>query len=448
MGLLSLLDLLIAFLGLSSFLYQVVCVITSFAAKSVDFPDAPFDKHYCVLIAARNEQKVIGNLISSIRSQTYPSELIDIWVVADNCDDSTAQVCREAGCHVVERNNRELIGKGYALSYAFDNIIESGYSKKYDAYIVFDADNLLDSHYIEEMNKGFHAGFNVLTSYRNSVNLNENWVSSGSALWFMRESRFLHSSRAVFGTSCHVGGTGFLFSREIMERNGGWKFHLMTEDLEFSTDCVLHGDRIGFCSKAMLYDEQPVTFVQSWRQRVRWSKGFLQVFRYYGGAMMQYAIKERDFSAVDLSLMICPLTVISILRLALGIAFAAMGYMSWSVQLVSVKSFFISAGTGVLILMLLAALTCFAERDKIDATNKELFAFVLSFPVYMLSYIPISFVAIFSKPQWKPIAHEGITQEGGKAEKILKESVLARQDQQGSQEQLEKTDRKEKESAG
>ena len=158
---------------------------------------------------------------------------------------------------------------------------ESGASDPYDAFFVFDADNKLDKHYIGEMNKGFQAGFKILTSYRNSVNLSDNWVSSGSALWFIRESRFVSASRMWLGNSCHVGGTGFMFSQEIMRRNNGWKFHLLTEDLEFTMDSVLHGDRIGYCGTAILYDEQPVTFAQSWRQRLRWSKGFLQVFRYY-----------------------------------------------------------------------------------------------------------------------------------------------------------------------
>ena len=144
------------------------------------------------------------------------------------------------GCHVVERHDTELIGKGYALSYLLSTMIDSGVADDYDAYFVFDADNRLDRHYVEEMNKAFQSGFRILTSYRNSVNLADNWVSSGSALWFIRESRFLNNSRMILGSSCHVGGTGFMFSREVMRRNRGWKFHLLTEDLEFTMDSILH----------------------------------------------------------------------------------------------------------------------------------------------------------------------------------------------------------------
>lgn len=407
MVLLDVLDTLMALVGGAGVLYQAFCIIISLLSNPVSFPDAPMDKRYAVLISARNERNVIGNLINSLHAQTYPVELIDIWLVADNCTDDTAEVARSRGCHVVERFNKELVGKGYALTYLLDHMLDTGEAQQYDAFFVFDADNKLDAHYVEEMNKAFQSGFRILTSYRNSVNLSDNWVSSGSALWFIRESRFLNSSRMRLGTSCHVGGTGFMFSREIMNRNKGWKFHLLTEDLEFTMDSVLHGDRIGYCGTAILYDEQPVTFRQSWRQRLRWSKGFLQVFRYYGPQLIRRAVRERDFSAVDLTLLICPFMVLTVIRFVLGLLFAAFGFVTLPSQLNSITGWSSAILTSVLTLMSLAALTIVAERDRIGATNKELFAYVLSFPIYMLSYVPISFQAIFSKAEWKPIEHKG-----------------------------------------
>ncbi|KAB7790580.1 glycosyltransferase family 2 protein [Bifidobacterium leontopitheci] len=407
MVLLTILDIAMMILGGASVVYQAFYIIMSLFSKPVRFPDAPMDKRYAVLISARNEQDVIGNLIHCLHSQTYPSRLIDIWLVADNCTDDTAKVARDLGCHVVERHNLEQIGKGYALTYLLGHMIDTGVADDYDAYFVFDADNKLDPHYVEEMNKAFQSGFRILTSYRNSVNLADNWVSSGSALWFIRESRFLNNSRMILGSSCHVGGTGFMFSREVMKRNKGWKFHLLTEDLEFTMDSILHGDRIGYCGTAVLYDEQPVTFRQSWRQRLRWSKGFLQVFRYYGMALVKRAVRERDFSSVDFTLLLCPFTLLGMIRIALGLLFAAFGFVTWPSQLTSVSGWLSGIVTTVLTMMVIAAITVVAERDHIGATNKELFAYVLSFPIYMLSYVPISFQAIFSKAQWKPIVHKG-----------------------------------------
>ena len=407
MVLLSVLDTLLVIVGGVGVLYQGVCIVVSLFSKQIRFQDAPMDRHYAVLISARNEEKVIGNLIASLRAQTYPAALLDIWVVADNCSDGTAQLVRALGCHVVERFNMKLIGKGYALSYLLDQMMAMGVASRYDAFFVFDADNRLDPHYIEEMNKAFQSGFKILTSYRNSVNLSDNWVSSGSALWFIRESRFLNNSRMLLGSSCHVGGTGFMFSQEIMQRNRGWKFHLLTEDLEFTLDSVLHGDRVGYCGTAILYDEQPVTFKQSWRQRLRWSKGFLQVFRYYGPSLIRRAVRERDFSAVDFTLLLCPFTVLGLLRLVIGALFAAFDFVTWRSQFGAITGWGYGIGLGMVSMMLLASLTIVVERNHIGASNKELFAYILSFPIYMFSYVPISFQAVFSKAQWKPIEHRG-----------------------------------------
>lgn len=415
-GLLAFLDVLIAILGFLTMAYQILVIVVGMLAKPTSYPDAPQDRRYAVLISARNEEAVIGNLIRSIQNQTYPSELIDVWLVADNCTDNTAGVVRDLGCNVIERFNKEQVGKGYALQYLLHSMMESGVSKRYDAFFIFDADNILDKNYIAEMNKARQAGFEALTSYRNSVNLSDNWVSSGAALWFVRESRFLNSTRAALGTSCHVGGTGFMFSRKIMERNDGWKFHLLTEDMEFTMDCILHGDRIGFCGSAMFFDEQPVDFKTSWTQRVRWSKGFLQVFRYYGKVMVQWAIKERDFSAVDVTLMVCPFMVISVFRFILGAIYAALGYISWYSIIEGATGWGVSILLATLGMIAIAGLSAFVERDKLNATPLELVAYSLSFPIYMASYIPISFVAIFSKSQWKPIAHAG----GAAAQEIMK----------------------------
>lgn len=164
---------------------------------------------YAVIIAARNEELVIGQLIQSIKNQKYPENFIDIFVVADNCTDNTARVAEKAGAIVRERFNKTQVGKGYALDYMI-KIIESEYaSRKYEGYFVFDADNLLDEHYIMEMNKTFNQGYRVITSYRNSKNYDQNWISAGYALWFLHEAEYLNLPRMVLNASCAISGTGF-----------------------------------------------------------------------------------------------------------------------------------------------------------------------------------------------------------------------------------------------
>ena len=134
---------------------------------------------YAAVISARNESTVIGELIHSIKKQNYPAELLDVFVVADNCTDNTAAVARRAGAIVFERFNRKEVGKGYALDYAFQRIEKDYAAAGYEGYFIFDADNLLDANYVAEMNKAFDSGCRVITSYRNSKNYDSNWISAG-----------------------------------------------------------------------------------------------------------------------------------------------------------------------------------------------------------------------------------------------------------------------------
>ena len=221
-------------------LYYVFVVLTRKPKQLV----AKKNHKFAAVISARNESAVIGQLIHSIKVQNYPSELIDVFVIADNCTDNTAEVAREAGAIVFPRFNTEQVGKGYALDYGF-NVIRSQYADRgYEAYFVFDADNVLDVNYFREMNKTFDNGAVASTSYRNSKNYDSNWISAGYAVWFLREAKFLNQARLTLNTSCAVSGTGFFVSAKIIERNGGWKWHLLTEDIEFSAASIIDGVRL------------------------------------------------------------------------------------------------------------------------------------------------------------------------------------------------------------
>ena len=262
----SILYIALTVLYFYQFIYIVIALIGD-KKKKLEHYEAKKLQKFAFIIAARNEQAVIGNLINSIKQQNYPAELIDVIVVADNCTDDTAQIAREHGAICYERFNNMLVGKGYALDYCFNKIVEQfGDYTAYDGYFIFDADNVIDKNYVKEMNKVFDRGYNVITSYRNSKNYDTNWITSGYSLWFIREAKYLNNPRMMLKTSCAVSGTGFLVNSSIIKKNNGWKFNLLTEDIQFSVVNILEGEKIGYCESAMFYDEQPTTFKQSWNQ--------------------------------------------------------------------------------------------------------------------------------------------------------------------------------------
>ena len=224
--------------------YQLVYVFVSLLGKKKEL-SAKLNHKYAILIAARNERTVIAQLIESIRLQKYPPELYDIYVIADNCTDDTASIASLSGACVFERFDPSLVGKGYALNFGFKKLVEKGVFESYDGFFVFDADNLLDENYIAEMNKVFDSGYRIVTSYRNSKNYDTNWISAGSSLWFLREAKYINGARMRLGVSSAVSGTGFLVSREIIEKSHGWRYYLLTEDIEFSIDSVIKNETIG-----------------------------------------------------------------------------------------------------------------------------------------------------------------------------------------------------------
>ncbi len=388
--------------------YQFFYIFVGLLKKPKSYT-AQKDHRYAAIISARNERDVIGQLIASIKAQNYASELIDIFVIADNCTDDTAQVARDAGAIVYERFNTEQVGKGYALDCLFRSIREDHADKGIEAFIVFDADNLLDQNYFKEMNKVFDQGYRIITSYRNSKNFGSNWISAGYSLWFLREAKFLNNSRMQLNTSCAISGTGFLVSAEIIRKNDGWIHHLLTEDIEFTVDSVIHGETIGYCADAILYDEQPTLFRQSYTQRLRWAKGFYQVFSNYGSQLFR-GIFKGSFACFDMLMTIMPamlLTLISTIVNAIAIPLAILANSPETTTLIWTLMQTIINFYGLF--FILGAITTITEWNQIHCKKAKRILNLFTFPIFMLTYVPIAVIALFKKVDWKPIKHSVVS---------------------------------------
>ena len=370
-----------------------------------DKPHRPVTYHrFAVLISARNEEAVLGHLLDSIRAQDYPSDLITTFVVADNCTDATAQVARAHGAVVYERFNRSQVGKGYALDFLLQRI-HRDYGSCFDGFFVFDADNLLQPDYITRMNRTFSDGYSIVTSYRNSKNFGSNWISAGYGLWFLREAEFLNHARSLLGTSCAVSGTGFLFHRNVLTGLGGWRFYLLTEDIEFTIASILSGYRVGYCKDAVLFDEQPVTFRQSWRQRLRWAKGYLQVFRAYGLQLVKGIFREGGFACFDMTMAIMPAIALTVLGMAGNLTAAVLCSVSGQSLMPAILSVAEMMANTYLLLLFLGGITTATQWKQIHTTTAKKLLYTLTFPLFMMTYIPISFAALFQRVEWKPIEH-------------------------------------------
>ncbi len=383
---------------------QLLYTLLTAVKKPPRYPICPRKARIAILVCARGEEAVIGYLLESIAQQDYPRGCLDTFVLADNCTDGTAARAREGGATVFERCDPDHIGKGYALRELVARVWETKGEDYYDAYIIIDADNLLDRSYVSRMNDCFAAGNRVITSYRNSKNSGDNWLAGCSALWFMREARQLNAARALLKSSCSVSGTGFLVSGEILRELGGWPYFLLIEDIQFTIEMILRGERIAYCHDAILYDEQPTTFSQSWRQHVRWARGYLQILRRYGGKMLRGIFRGPHLACYDMIMTIAPAYFLT----GIG-ALANLFLFVYSAITHSHGIFFPTLARGLLELYLVAfffgmmATATEWRRIRCSTAKKLLYPFL--FPIFLMLYLPEAIVALFTRPSWKPIRH-------------------------------------------
>ena len=354
---------------------------------------------------------MIANLVKSIKDQDYPSELIDVFVVADACTDNTADEARRAGAIVYERNDLARKGKSWVMDYGFNRILEE-YPDTYEGYFIFDADNLLSRDYVRIMNDAFDQGYLAVTSYRNSKNFGSSWISSAYATWFIREARYLNNPRMICGTSCAVSGSGYLISAKIVEGMHGWDFHTLTEDIQFSTFCAVHGVQIGY-APAEFYDEQPLTLSASVKQRMRWTKGFYQVFFTYGRHLVKAMTRFRRFAAYDLLMTIAPgmlLTLISVLANGTFLVVGALshGFLATDRELeMCIGSIIFTLGYMYLTFFMMGLTTTITEIKHIHCPQKwRIVTNLFTFPLFMFTYIPLAVAALFLKVDWVPTPHD------------------------------------------
>ena len=240
------------------------------------FPVRPARTKFAVLIAARNEELVIGPLINSLLMQDYPPELYDIWVIPNNCTDHTARAAAGFGARVL-KCDRPVKSKGEVLRFAYARLR----GRRYDACCVFDADNVVDSRFLREMDLAYQAGAGAAQGYRDSKNPYDNPLSGCYSIYYWMMDRFYNQSRAAMGLSAMINGTGFMVAASTLKKLGGWRTETISEDLEMTAQCVLADVQVAWVPLAVTYDEQPLTYRESVKQRRRWSSGTIQVARQY-----------------------------------------------------------------------------------------------------------------------------------------------------------------------
>ena len=374
--------------------------VSAFALrKSQEFPDVVPTTRFAVVVAARNEAGVIGRSVESLREQTYPEALYDIYVAPNHCTDDTADIARAAGARILHCSGA-VRDKGGALREALDTLLSDPAS--YDAFVVFDADNLADRMFLAEMDKAFQAGARAAKGRIESKNPYDSWIAGCYSIYFGIQSVFFNRARAACGLSAKLAGTGFAVARGVLEKLGGWRTGTITEDVEFSARLALAGERIWWVPQAISYDEEPTTLRVSMKQRKRWCSGILQVSRLFLRDLLQWRGRTAWPLRMDTAmLLLLPYTqVLSLLTLPIAIVAAWISGEADTARLVygvltgALLSF---AGTASL-----AAGIAFGYAGH----DRRILKSVLGFPLFMVSWVPLQVLALcHNTVVWEEIRH-------------------------------------------
>lgn len=355
---------------------------------------------FAIFIAARNEAKVIGNLVESLNNQNYPKELYDIYVIPNNCKDDTEGVAKKAGAKIF-KCDAPVKTKGAVLRNAFAKFVDK---EDIDAFVIFDADNVVDSDFLKEMNNAICTGFTVAQCNRDSKNFDDNWITGSYSLFYYMQNFFFNKARMNMGLSASINGTGFMVKREVIKKQG-FNTKTLTEDIEFTAICALHEERIAFVEKAITYDEQPVKFKDSWKQRKRWSKGMLQCLFTYDGDLLSHFFRTGNMPSLDMALVFMApiMQLLGLVLLLILILFKLCG-----IELADIFSYFFAYGLVFFVVTYIIGILLNMFIFKLNKRKiKDVLSSILLFSVFLVTWIPINIICLVKRDiTWEPITHD------------------------------------------
>lgn len=348
-------------------------------------------KSFAVLVAAHNEETVIGALIENLKALDYPKELYDIFVICDNCSDSTADIVRRHEVYACERHNLRQRGKGHAIEWMLGNLWEM--PRQYDAVIMLDADNLISTNFLCEMNNDLCSGARVIQGYLDAKNPEDSWITLAYSVTYWYCNRMWQLSRKNLNMACFLGGTGVCVESKLLKEIG-WGATSLVEDLEFTARCTQNGVNPVFNYNARIYDEKPLTLRASARQRVRWMQGHFTIARRYFLPLLWGGIKKCSLTKFDMALY----TIFPYMQL---VTFHMMAFMWIDAAFFngpSVATLFLYFPEWVRNVMYILSAAIFVLVLILEGVKSwRVYASLIAYPLFIFSWFPITVYAFFTQ---------------------------------------------------
>lgn len=274
------------------------CFLAGYSLKNSNPQNVAYEEepqnNFAIIIPAHNEESVIAKTLKSCKVMEYPSDKFKIFVVADNCTDKTADIVKENGVTCLERNDRVNIGKGYALSWAFDLVLSMGF----DGFVVIDADCVVDIHALQEFDKYFRDGYQALQANDVASNPDDSPMSYVVAVGNVIENDLFYAPKSDLGLSVFLRGTGMVFHRDLLMKFS-WGAHSIVEDVEYSLNLLRQGQKVKFVKNVKVRSAFPVTLEQLNIQRTRWARGNLSFGKKNALKLLFEGVVQRKVMLMD-----------------------------------------------------------------------------------------------------------------------------------------------------
>lgn len=273
-----------------------------------------------VIIPAHNEELHIARCVASVAAsrQGMDSEIV---VVADNCDDDTAARALEAGARVLERRDEERRGKGYALDFAFDSLMP----EDFDAFLIVDADSLVQRDFLPVMASLFAQGADAVQCSYTPLNVEASLRTRLMNVSQMAFNVLRPRGRSALGLSAGILGNGFGLSAETL-RAVPYTAASVVEDLEYHILLTQAARRVRFTDRTWVKADMPTGGKGTQTQRARWEGGRLRMLGSHAPALLKRVLSgERLLVEPMLDLLLLPLSyhvLLLLLTLAVPVGFA------------------------------------------------------------------------------------------------------------------------------
>ncbi len=412
----ALTGVMIAFVLLMSIYY--LCFWSLSARKVEKAPHSDKLTKFAILIAARNESKVISGILESLQKQTYPRKSFDVYVIVEKDNDPTIEIVKQFGFNYFVRD-RLMDGrrtKGFALQECIDYFWRNKIN--YDAYMIFDADNILDPDYIENMNDLRQTGARVGLGYRNFTNANSNWLTVGSSLMFSYMNEVTSKGRTILFHKATLMGTGYFVDDIVIREAGGWVFTGMTEDIQLTSYCYYHDIHMRYYPVTCFYDEQSTSFKTTHLQHLRWLYGYFErrSFLKKAGVQHDYHTKGmQSFMNFEFSWGLIPFVifnVVMVISAIINIVFGALATYSGTITEYAVL-FAFAAFQLLLVYMsfvLPALITVLRDNERLNLTRKNKIIGVLTYMFYFYDFVWAFLDGLFhpeKRRTWSRVKHTG-----------------------------------------